>query len=58
MVGSHVGGLILSVCVVLQRRLGLREVVALQVPENHLDLMHTHKEKEALVCKFYEIRLQ
>lgn len=40
MVVSHVGGLIFSVCVcvMMKRGLGFREVVALQVPENHLDL--------------------
>lgn len=41
MVVSHVGGLLFTVCVMLQRGLGFREVVALQVPENHLDLKHT-----------------
>lgn len=40
MVVSHVGGLILSICVMWQSDLGLREVVALQVAENHLDLKH------------------
>lgn len=38
MVVSHVGGLIFSICVIWQSDLGLWEVVALQVAENHLDL--------------------
>ena len=44
---SHVGGLIFSVCVMLQRGLGFREVVTLQVPENHLDLVHVHTHTHA-----------
>lgn len=37
---SHVGGLIVSVRVIGCTDLGFREVVALQVGENHLDLKH------------------
>lgn len=45
------GGLIFRVCVMWQRDLGFREVVALQVAQNHLDLNTKHTQKEAEVYK-------
>lgn len=40
------GGLFFTVCFILQTCFGFGEIVALQVPENHLDLRHTHTNRD------------
>lgn len=40
------GGLFFTVCFILQTCFGFGEIVALQVPENHLDLRNTHTSRD------------